>query len=83
MAGDSSPVRGDNRVGRERQSARGALHLAVLARYGVRTNFSFDGDYDRWPGAFDRMARIRICRSTPADRRGSMPRLSATVAEFQ
>ena len=39
------------------QSARDALHLAVMERYGVRTIFSFDGDYDRWPGV-ERIARI-------------------------
>lgn len=39
--------------GRERQSARDALHLAVMERYGVKTIFSFDGDYDRWPGGWN------------------------------
>lgn len=36
--------------GTEAQSARDALHIAVMERYGVRTIFSFDADYDRWPG---------------------------------
>jgi predicted nucleic acid-binding protein len=36
--------------GKERQSARDALHIAVMERYGIKTIFSFDGDYDRWPG---------------------------------
>ena len=51
--------------GRERQSARDALHLAVMECYGVKKIFSFDGDYDRWPGM------ERICRSEePVDRPG-------------
>jgi uncharacterized protein len=36
--------------GKEQQSARDALHIAVMERYGISTIFSFDGDYDRWPG---------------------------------
>jgi len=31
-------------------SARDALHVAIMERYGVRTVFSFDADFDRWPG---------------------------------
>jgi len=37
-------------AGGERYSARDALHIAVMERYGVETIFSFDADYDRWPG---------------------------------
>lgn len=36
--------------GKEKQSARDALHIAVMERYGISRIFSFDGDYDRWPG---------------------------------
>lgn len=36
--------------GKEKQSARDAVHIAVMERYGINTIFSFDGDYDRWPG---------------------------------
>ena len=36
--------------GKEKQSARDALHIAVMERYGINTIFTFDGDYDRWPG---------------------------------
>lgn len=31
-------------------SARDAIHIAVMERYGIRTIFTFDRDYDRWPG---------------------------------
>lgn len=31
-------------------SARDALHLAVMARHGIRTIMSFDRDFDRYPG---------------------------------
>ena len=31
-------------------SARDALHVAVMERYGIRSILSFDGDFDRWPG---------------------------------
>jgi len=31
-------------------SARDAIHIAVMERYGIRSIFSFDGDFDRWPG---------------------------------
>lgn len=31
-------------------SARDALHVAVMERYGVGSIFSFDGDFDRWRG---------------------------------
>ncbi|MBZ5594297.1 MAG: type II toxin-antitoxin system VapC family toxin [Acidobacteriia bacterium] len=34
----------------ESWSARDALHLAVLERYGIRRIMSFDRDFDRWPG---------------------------------
>ncbi len=36
--------------GKEKQSARDALHIAVMERYGIHTIFTFDADYDRWPG---------------------------------
>ena len=42
--------------GREKQSARDALHIAVMERYGINTIFSFDGDFDRWPG-LERISR--------------------------
>ena len=42
--------------GTGRQSARDALHIAVMERYGVATIFSFDRDYDRHPG-LDRISR--------------------------
>ena len=31
-------------------SARDAIHIAVMERHGVRSIFSFDADFDRWPG---------------------------------
>jgi uncharacterized protein len=31
-------------------SARDALHIAVMERYGIRSILSFDADFDRWPG---------------------------------
>ncbi len=31
-------------------SARDALHIAIMERYDVKSIFSFDSDYDRWPG---------------------------------
>jgi predicted nucleic acid-binding protein len=31
-------------------SARDAIHIAVMERHGIRSIFSFDGDFDRWPG---------------------------------
>ena len=31
-------------------SARDAIHIATMERYGVRSIFSFDADFDRWPG---------------------------------
>lgn len=31
-------------------SARDAVHIAIMERHGIRTIFSFDGDFDRWPG---------------------------------
>lgn len=36
--------------GKASQGARDALHIAVMERYGINTIFSFDADYDRWPG---------------------------------
>jgi predicted nucleic acid-binding protein len=36
--------------GREVFSARDALHIAVMERHGIEVIFSFDRDYDRWPG---------------------------------
>ncbi|HEY1207640.1 MAG: type II toxin-antitoxin system VapC family toxin [Bryobacteraceae bacterium] len=38
-------------------SARGAVHIAVMERYGIRKILSFDADFDRWPG-FERIHRI-------------------------
>jgi len=38
-------------------SARDAVHIAVMERHGVRSIFSFDGDFDRWPG-LQRIHRI-------------------------
>lgn len=38
-------------------SARDALHIAVMERHGIRSIFSFDGDFDRWPG-LQRIHRI-------------------------
>jgi hypothetical protein len=38
-------------------SARDAIHVAVMERYGLRTILSFDGDFDRWPG-LQRIYRI-------------------------
>lgn len=31
-------------------SARDAVHIAVMERYGIRSILSFDRDFDRWPG---------------------------------
>lgn len=31
-------------------SARDALHLAIMERHSIRTIFSFDTDFDQWPG---------------------------------
>ena len=31
-------------------SARDAIHIAVIERHGVRSIFTFDADFDRWPG---------------------------------
>jgi predicted nucleic acid-binding protein len=33
-----------------RFSARDAIHIAVMERHGVRSIFSFDANFDRWPG---------------------------------
>jgi uncharacterized protein len=38
-------------------SARGAVHIAVMERHGIRSILSFDGDFDRWPG-LQRIYRI-------------------------
>jgi predicted nucleic acid-binding protein len=35
---------------RARMSARDAVHIAVMERYGIRSILSFDADFDRWPG---------------------------------
>jgi uncharacterized protein len=35
---------------RARLSARDALHIAVMERYGIRSILSFDADFDGWPG---------------------------------
>jgi predicted nucleic acid-binding protein len=45
-------------AGKEKQSARSALHIAVMERYGIETIFSFDGDYDRWPG-LERISKVQ------------------------
>jgi predicted nucleic acid-binding protein len=37
-------------AGKKKQSARDAFHMVVMPRYGIERVFSFDGDYDRWPG---------------------------------
>lgn len=44
-------------AGKEKQSARDALHIAVMERYGIEMIFSFDGDYDRWPG-LERISKV-------------------------
>jgi predicted nucleic acid-binding protein len=31
-------------------SARDAIHIAVMERYGIHSILSFDADFDRWPG---------------------------------
>ena len=31
-------------------SARDSLHVAIMERYGVKKTFTFDADFDRWPG---------------------------------
>jgi predicted nucleic acid-binding protein len=36
--------------GKKKQSVRDAIHIAVMERYKIDTIFSFDGDFDRWPG---------------------------------
>jgi predicted nucleic acid-binding protein len=38
-------------------SARDAIHVAIMERHGVRSIFSFDADFDRWPG-LTRLHRI-------------------------
>jgi hypothetical protein len=43
--------------GRVPMSARDAVHIAVMERHGIRSIFSFDGDFDRWPG-LQRIHRI-------------------------
>jgi predicted nucleic acid-binding protein len=30
-------------------SARDAIHVAIMERYGLRAILSFDADFDRWP----------------------------------
>jgi hypothetical protein len=35
---------------RELFSARDSLHIAVMERYRIRSIFTFDTDFDRWPG---------------------------------
>jgi uncharacterized protein len=30
-------------------SARDAVHVAIMERYGIRSILSFDADFDRWP----------------------------------
>ena len=43
--------------GTGRQSARDALHIAVMERYGVSAIFSFDRDYDRHP-SLERISKV-------------------------
>jgi predicted nucleic acid-binding protein len=31
-------------------SARDAIHIAIMERYGIAGIMSFDADFDRWPG---------------------------------
>ena len=31
-------------------SARDAVHIAIMERYGIDSVMSFDADFDRWPG---------------------------------
>lgn len=31
-------------------SARDAVHIAIMERYGIDSIMSFDADFDRWPG---------------------------------
>jgi len=38
-------------------SARDAVHIAVMERHEIRSIFSFDDDFDRWPG-LQRIHRI-------------------------
>lgn len=38
-------------------SARDAVHIAVMERYGIGSILSFDGDFDRWP-SLQRIYRI-------------------------
>ena len=35
---------------RRAPSARDALHIAIMERWGVRSILSFDADFDKWPG---------------------------------
>ncbi len=36
--------------GASQLSARDALHVAIMERFGIRRIISFDSDFDRWPG---------------------------------
>lgn len=36
--------------GPRKYSARDAIHLAIMQRYGIQSILSFDKDFDRWPG---------------------------------
>jgi len=38
-------------------SARDAVHIAIMERYGLRSILSFDSDFDHWP-QFQRVHRI-------------------------
>jgi predicted nucleic acid-binding protein len=51
--------------GKKRRSTRDALHIGVMARYGVVPIFSFDADYDRWPGLERISAPYRLPQSFP------------------
>jgi predicted nucleic acid-binding protein len=44
-------------TGKARQGARDAIHIAIMERYGIGTIFSFDRDYDRYPG-INRISRL-------------------------
>ena len=44
-------------TGPGKPGARDALHIAVMERHGISTIFSFDKDYDRWPG-LSRISKI-------------------------
>lgn len=53
---------------RARLSARDALHVAIMERYGIDSILSFDADFDRWPGI------TRVLCLTKKKPGGSLPR---------